>query len=133
MDIIIITIITIIIYIIIIIFIEKQSSHPSVKKIKKNVRKFNPFSFQKVSNNNAYQLSKNINAIKAVGCDLILPKIAADQLAEQITRIINSAMLPLKVSSQRSFCYTVDKVVNDKHTFLKLQTSKRTEQVFQNY
>ena len=83
-------------------------------------RKFNPFSFQKVSNNNAYQFSKNKNAIKAVGCDLIPPKTAADQLGEQITRIINSAMLTLKVSSQRSFCYKVDKVVNDKHTFLKL-------------
>ena len=51
--------------------------------MKKKFKKFYPFSFQQVSNNNVYKLLKNINANKAIGCDLIplkLVKIATDQL-----------------------------------------------------
>ena len=39
----------------------------SAKKIKKKFKQFNPFSFQKVGNNNISKLLKNINAKKAMG------------------------------------------------------------------
>ena len=84
----------------------------------KNFKNVNLFSFQKASNNNVYRLSKNINANKAMGCDLTPPKlvkITADQLAEPITCIINSATS--KYLPKEASVTPVDQRVNNKHTF----------------
>ena len=94
-----------------------------LKKIKKNFKSFNPFSFQKVGNNNVYQLLKNTS--KAMGCDLIqlkLVKIVADQFAEPLTCIINSAftqsIFPNKAKEASDTPF--DKGENSKHKFLEI-------------
>lgn len=51
---------------------------------------------QKVTNTKVYNLLKNKNANKALGCDLIplkLVNIAEDQLAEPLACIISSAII----------------------------------------
>ena len=76
------------------------------------------------SNNNVCKLLKNINAHKAIGCDLIPPKllkIAADQFAEPLTYIINSVItqsfFPNK--AKEASITPAGEGGNDKHTFSK--------------
>ena len=57
------------------IIVGKYSPHLSFIKIKKKFQNFNPFSLQKLGNNNVYKLVKNIKANKVMGCDLIPLKL----------------------------------------------------------
>ena len=45
------------------IIVEKYSTHLVIKEIKENVKHFNPFSFQKVSNSNVCKLLRNIKLV----------------------------------------------------------------------
>ena len=53
---------------------------------------FNPFSFQKVSNNNVCKLLKNVNVTKAMGCALIQLKLSTYRFPYPLSCIINPAI-----------------------------------------